>query len=302
MESNITNWMEAFRLRTLPLAIASIAMGGFLAAVVGKFDFLVFALCILTTVFLQVLSNLANDYGDFKNGADSATRLGPSRSVQSGKITATAMKNAIIAFTALSFVSGLLLLYFSLGLDQLLYFLLFLVLGLLSIGAAITYTAGSKPYGYAGLGDISVMIFFGWLGVAGTYYLFTKQIDWAILLPASACGFFATAVLNINNIRDIESDKEAGKKSIPVRLGGKWARVYHIFLLISGLICAILYVVMNYQNLLQLLFLLVLPLLFVNGKAILSKEKPSELDPYLKQMALSSLLFVLTFGIGQLMA
>jgi 1,4-dihydroxy-2-naphthoate octaprenyltransferase len=265
------------------------------------FNWLIFALCVLTTILLQILSNLANDYGDFKNGADSAQRLGPSRSVQAGKISSGSMKRAMILFTILSFVTGLLLLYVSLGVEQLGYFLIFLLLGILAIGAAITYTAGNNPYGYAGLGDVSVMIFFGWLGVAGTYYLFTKQLNWEIMLPASTCGFLATAVLNINNIRDIESDKDAGKKSIPVRIGGRWARIYHLVLLTAGLSCAILYVALQFNSVFQLLFLLVLPLLFINAKAVLSKKEPAELDPYLKQMALSSLLFVITFGIGQLL-
>ncbi|UZR93958.1 1,4-dihydroxy-2-naphthoate polyprenyltransferase [Chondrinema litorale] len=300
MKSSIADWIEAFRLRTLPLSLASIGMGSFLAASYGNFDPIILTLCITTTIFLQVLSNLANDYGDSKHGADSVDRLGPSRSVQAGKITANAMKNAMILFVLFSLASGIGLLYYSLGVEKILYFLIFLVLGVLSIGAAITYTAGSKPYGYAGLGDISVMIFFGWVGVAGTFYLFTESFTWDILLPASSCGFFATAVLNINNIRDIESDKKAGKRSIPVRIGATKARFYHLILLISGLITAFGYVILHYQTAYQFLFLLVLPFLGLNIKAVYTKKSPSELDPFLKQMALTSLLFVMSFGIGQL--
>jgi len=302
MNIHIANWIEAFRLRTLPLAIASIAMGSFLAADAKKFDWLIFFLCVTTTVFLQILSNLANDYGDFKNGADTDQRKGPSRSVQSGKISPSSMKRAMLLFTILSFITGLALLYVSLGVEQMGYFMIFLLFGILAIGAAITYTAGSNPYGYAGLGDISVLIFFGWLGVAGTYYMYTKEFQWVILLPASTCGFLATAVLNINNIRDIKSDKDAGKKSIPVRIGGKWARIYHLILLIAALGCSILYVFLEFTSFFQLSFLLVLPLLIINGRAVFYKQEPAELDPYLKQMALSSLLFVITFGIGHLVA
>ena len=300
MKSTISNWLEAFRLRTLPLALSSIGMGSFLAASYGKFDLIVFILCVTTTIFLQVLSNLANDYGDSRHGADSAERLGPSRSVQAGKISAKSMKKAMILFIVLSFISGIALLYYSLGVSQVLYFVIFFILGLLSIGAAITYTAGKKPYGYAGLGDISVMIFFGWIGVGGTFYLFTGIYLWDIILPASCCGFFATAVLNINNIRDIDSDKKAGKKSIPVRIGATKARIYHLFLLISGVLTALVYVILHFETPYQFLFVLAFPLIVLNAKAILTKKSPKEIDPFLKQMAITTLLFVISFGIGQI--
>ena len=290
-------WLSALRLRTLPLALASIAMGTFLAASIGQMQLKIFLLSALTTIFLQILSNLANDYGDSIHGADSIHRKGPQRAVQSGKISAKAMYRAMVLFAILSLVSGLWLLY--VAIDSWETFGLFLGIGILAIIASITYTSGSHPYGYIGLGDISVLIFFGWVAVMGTFYLHTHFVDWLILLPATSCGLFATAVLNVNNIRDIDSDKQAGKNSLPVRMGRKNAIRYHWFLLLTGLFCAVLYVGLNYQSPLQFLFLIVLPLLFINAKAVYQKDEPAELDPYLKQMAMTTLLFVITFGIGQ---
>ena len=211
-------WIGAMRPRTLPLAIACIGMGAFLAADADSFDGAIFGLSVLTTILLQILSNLANDYGDSQHGADSAERQGPARAVQSGAISPAAMRRSIILFAGLSFISGVTLLYLALG-WQWQTFLFFLGLGLLSILAAITYTASKKPYGYVGLGDLSVVIFFGLMAVLGSSYLYLGHLHVAYVLPALSCGFFATAVLNVNNIRDIESDTAAGKRSIPVRIG-----------------------------------------------------------------------------------
>lgn len=275
-------------------------MGAFMAAVAGSFRLSVVLLCALTTLFLQILSNLANDYGDSIHGADSAHREGPKRAVQAGHITPQQMKRGMAVFTLLSLVSGLLLLWLAFGTDGIWLFLLFLALGLAAIWAAINYTAGSKPYGYAGLGDISVFLFFGLVGVLGTYFLQTQRFDAEALLPAAACGFLATAVLNVNNIRDIKSDELAGKRSLPVRLGPKRARIYHWFLLLGGFGCLLVYVLLNYHSVWQFLFLLGLPLLLINGINVWRKQKSSELDPYLKQMAITTMLLVLLFGIGQL--
>ena len=207
---NTKAWLHAFRLRTLPLSLSCIGMAGFLAAAAGKFDLVLFLLCCITTIFLQVLSNLANDYGDSIHGADHAERKGPTRAVQSGAISLSQMRNAVILFSLLSLVSGVMLLLLSFGTDWLAIFFFF-GLGLLSILAAIGYTVGKKPYGYIGLGDISVLIFFGLVGVMGSFYLFTHQISWLEVLPALSCGLFSIAVLNVNNIRDIDSDRMAGK-------------------------------------------------------------------------------------------
>ena len=297
---NTKVWLQAFRLRTLPLALSCIAMGGFLASAAGAFQWNIFLLCVSTTIFLQILSNLANDYGDSVNGADHAGRKGPSRAVQSGAITAQQMRAAVIVFVILCLVSGISLLLVSFGVNWNA-ILFFFGLGVLSIIAAVAYTVGRKPYGYMGLGDISVLIFFGLVGVMGSYYLFTKQVTVYQVLPALSCGLFSIAVLNVNNIRDIESDRMAGKFSIPVRIGKDKAVVYHWCLLIGGLLSAVLYCVLTYSAPWQFLFLLSAPLFIKNGLAV-SRKPSHELDPYVKQMALSTLVFVLLFGVGQLLS
>ena len=297
---NFKIWLHAFRLRTLPLAISSIAMGGFLAAGVQSFQWDIFLLCISTTILLQILSNLANDYGDSVHGADSTDRKGPLRAVQSGRISRSQMKIAVIIFVVLCLISGTMLLIIAFGINwQAILF--FFGLGLLSILAAVAYTVGKKPYGYLGLGDFSVLIFFGLVGVLGSYYLFTQSVSWHQLLPALSCGFFSIGVLNVNNIRDIDSDRKAGKFSIPVRIGRSNAIKYHWFLIFAGIFPAIVYNVLTATSWWQWLFILSIPLFIKNGLAV-SKEPSELLDPYLKQMALSTLIFVLLFAVGVILS
>jgi len=294
-------WLKAFRLRTLPLALTSIGMGAILATMYQRFNLSVFILSILTTIFLQVLSNIANDYGDSVSGVDSNEREGPSRMVQAGEISKSAMKKAIFLFVVLSLLSGMSLLYVAFFQNQSenawKYFLSFLGIGLLSIVAAIAYTVGKRPYGYMGLGDLSVLMFFGWVGVMGSFFLHTLTFEWDLLLPATSCGLFSVAVLNVNNIRDIESDKKAGKNSIPVRLGKEKAVLYHYFILGTSLLFTLLYAIKHFEEWYQYAFLLTIPLLVRNAWAV-SKLKGLALDPFLKQMALTALLFVITFGLG----
>ena len=294
-------WLEAFRLRTLPLALSSIGMGSFLAYHEKSFSLSIFIFACLTTTLLQILSNLANDYGDTIHGADSKDRTGPSRAVQKGVISLQSMKRAIFLFATLSFVSGLSLIILSFGFN-LQYLITFLLLGIASIIAAITYTAGKKPYGYHGLGDISVLLFFGFVGVLGSYFLYSKGFNWTNILPATSSGLFATAVLNLNNIRDIESDKKAGKNSIPVIIGREKAVIYHWSLLLVGILSTVLFSYLNYQSPIQFLFLLTIPLLVKNAVAVKRNTTAEKLDPFLKQMAISSLIFTLSFGIGLILS
>ena len=297
---NTQAWLSATRPRTLPLALSSILMGSFLAASHGSFSAWVLGLCALTTIFLQVLSNLANDYGDSIHGADSEERTGPSRAVQSGEISAVSMKRAVAAFALLSLLSGVALLMVALG-DQWVMALGFLALGMLSIAAAIKYTMGKNPYGYAGLGDVSVLFFFGLVGVGGTYYLHVGHLEWSILLPAITSGLFATAVLNVNNIRDIASDLAAGKHSIPVRIGRENAIVYHWAILALGFGSAMVYALLRLESFWELGFVLALPLLIKNGLTVQREVLSERLDPMLKQMALTTFFFTLLFGMGQVL-
>jgi len=290
-------WISAFRLRTLPLALSSIGMGSFLAAANNIFKSDVFLWSALTTVLLQVLSNLANDYGDTVHGADSELRVGPERAVQSGALSVGEIKTGIILFAVLSFLSGLYLLSITVGIGSSLFYW-FLGFGLLSILAAYTYTAGSRPYGYAGLGDIMVMVFFGLLGVGGSYFLYGLSISYDIILPSVAMGALATGVLNINNIRDINADIEAGKQTIPVRFGKQKAVVYHWLLIITAILMSGTYILLHGLHLASLIWLLGIPLLIFNGYKIAIITTDKDLDPYLKQLALSTFVFMVFFGLA----
>ena len=299
-------WILAARPRTLPLALAGMLMGSFLALVHGKFSGWVFVLAAITSLLLQILSNMANDYGDSVWGADNAERTGPTRAVQSGMINGKLMKKGIKLVVLLTLISGILLLFSAAGFSfhtpffkQ--GFLFFLVMGILAIVAAILYTNGKKPYGYMGMGDIFVFLFFGLVSVIGTFFLHTLSFDWKCLLPAASCGMFSTGVLNLNNIRDIKSDILAGKNSIPVRIGREKAVAYHIVLLAAGFITAFIYVVITYKSIYQFVFVLTIPLFVMNAMAVQKKVEAMQVDPYLKQLALSTLLFVILFGIGNLL-
>jgi 1,4-dihydroxy-2-naphthoate polyprenyltransferase len=298
--ANLKHWIVAARLRTLPLAFSSILVGTALAYNEGEVNLVISGLTLLTAILLQILSNLANDYGDAVSGVDSDERDGPKRMVQSGAITKEAMRNGLIITSIITLITGLTLLYLAFP-DNWEYATLFLVIGLVAIAASIKYTMGKNPYGYAGFGDLFVFLFFGIVAVVGTYFLQAQSIDWLVFLPASSLGLFAVGVLNVNNIRDIESDKLSGKYSIPVRIGKEKAITYHSWLLNGAMIFTSVFVLFTYDSWWDLLFILVNPLLFKNINAV--KTKPaSELDPYLKQMALSTLLFSILFALGQFMS
>lgn len=229
-------WVRAARLRTLPLSCSAVVLGGGLAAAEGAFRLSVFGLSVLTAVLLQILSNFANDYGDAVKGADGPGRVGPRRSVASGELTARAMFRAVLLMAGLSLASGLALLGVSFGADPARW-CVFLILGLASIAAAVLYTMGRHPYGYRGYGDFFVFVFFGLVAVAGSYALYGAPLSRLPGLPACAAGFFTTAVININNIRDMENDRANGKETLALRLGPDRARVYHLALIGLGLLC-----------------------------------------------------------------
>lgn len=294
-------WLIAARPRTLPLALASIALGGFLAAGDQRFNLPIVLLSGLCMTFMQILSNFANDYGDTKHGADSDERDGPKRMTQLGAITQREMKRAMIGSGVLAAVTGLVALFVAFGGEQALLIGLFCALGGGGIWAAIAYTATDRPYGYVGLGDFFVLLFFGVIPTLGTYFLQVQGLDWRLLLPALAGGLLATAVLNVNNMRDIASDESAGKRSIPVRLGLDRARIYHYALLALPFLLVIGFTLLDYRAGWQWLFLLTLPLAAHNGRQIATLSGP-QLDPMLKKTVLLTVVFVLTFGIGWVLA
>jgi len=296
--SSTKSWIQAARLRTLPLAIANVSMGAILGHYFGAFNWPIYLMTVITAILLQVLSNLANEYGDFIHGADHAGRTGPSRTVQSGAISAAAMKKAMRLTAGLSIISGVILI--CLTTLSIPVKIVFLALGLIAVWASINYTAGSNPYGYRGYGDVSVFLFFGMLSVVGSFYLQRVQWQWSILLPAISCGAFSMGVLNVNNIRDLESDAMAGKNSLALKMGRVKAVRYHALLLIIGIMASAVFTIIHFERWHQWLFIIITPLLIINFRAVQLKVKPMELDPYLKQMALTTLLFVITFGIGLL--
>lgn len=292
----MNKWIHAFRLRTLPLAFSCIIMGSGLAMADGQSNMIVFVLALITTFFLQVLSNFANDYGDFVKETDNEERVGPDRAMQLGLITKDEMVKAMWVIAALCSIFGVWLIYEgTIGLN----FEsagLFAVLGLTAMGAAVKYTMGKNPYGYVGLGDIFVFLFFGWLGVIGSYFLHTHSFDFMVLLPASAIGFFTTAVLNVNNMRDHEADEKSGKNTLVVRIGIVRAKRYHFILNFLGILFVVLYT-NSYMR--AVWFILSGIILFIKPAwEILRNKDHTSFDPYLKKQAIATFLFTIIFVVG----
>lgn len=293
-------WIESLRPRTLPLSCASIITGSALAWWQGSFNLTTALLALLTTVLLQILSNLANDYGDAVKGSDTPARIGPLRGMQRGVITQQQMRMAMAVAVVLSMLSGILLLLRSC--KTLSDMLGFMLLGALAIVAAIAYTVGRKPYGYLGLGDVSVMIFFGWLGVIGSWYLQTHQLTLLPLLPATGCGLMATAVLNANNMRDIENDSKNGKYTLAVRLGPGRARHYHVMLLLGAIGCFALFTLLYNPHPFGGLFLLAAPLLWQQARYVQQESTAIAMRPLLVRTVKTALLINVLFAVGLLLS
>ena len=297
--ANLKTWIKASRPRTVLLSFSGVLLGGFLSyrtgPSTGSGTLLCLLFCALTAVLLQVLSNLANDYGDFKKGTDSAKRVGPQREMQSGAITEQEMKRGLVVTAALCLISGALLIFVFAGLtwQEL---AVFAALGLGAVLAALLYTLGKHPYGYRGLGDLFCFLFFGLAAVAGTYYLAKKSLDFIVLLPASAMGFLSNAVLNINNMRDVENDKASGKNSLVVKLGLEKAFVYHCLLIVGAFVCLTVYLVLHHAAWYSYLFWLLFPV-FLKDLVSIRKTKSELLDPFLGRQVKYSFLLVLIYGI-----
>ncbi len=303
------DWIKAARLRTLPLSMSGIIMGSFIARwrIVengGTWDWKIFAMAILVTLLYQILSNFANDYGDGIKGTDK-NRIGEAeqRAVASGKITAIQMRNAVILFAMLSFLATIALLYLAFFKENFMKeFYIFVGLGIACILAAIGYTVGKKPYGYLGLGDIFVFVFFGLVSVCGSYFLFTKTFHWDMLLPATAIGMLSTAVLNLNNMRDIENDAMSGKKTLALRIGFRNAMIFEVILLQLPLILMLVFMMMNGLHTERkyyafIFFILMFPMMGLRRK-IMQVKQPSELDPFLKQVGIMTLMMAILVAFG----
>ena len=309
---DVKSFIKAARLRTLPLSISGIIVGSYLGVenlnsilTTNSVKVVVwmaptFWLAILTTIGFQVLSNFANDYGDGIKGSDK-NRTGEARMVSSGTITPKQMKNAMIITTIITLIIAILLIYVAFGRENFGYSMLFFLLGIASIAAAIKYTVGNSAYGYSGFGDVFVFLFFGLLSVVGSYFLFTKEISLPIFLPAIAIGFLSTAVLNLNNLRDREEDKKNNKNTLVVKLGASKAKKYHYFLIFGALIVSLVYSYINYKSPIQFIFIVAFIPLIINVITVAKNRVPADLDKELKKVALSTFLFAILFSVGQIL-
>jgi 1,4-dihydroxy-2-naphthoate polyprenyltransferase len=282
------HWIQAARLRTLPLSVSGIILGSFYALSQSLFEYTIFIFALFTTLGLQILSNFANDYGDGVKGTDNEDRIGPKRAIQSGTISPQDMKKGIILTALLTLVSAMLLIYLAFKNTNIGYSLFFLVLGILAIIAAIKYTVGNSAYGYKGFGDVFVFIFFGLVSTSGVYFLYSKQLSFDLLLPATSIGFLSVAVLNLNNMRDEASDKKAGKNTIVVKMGSAKAKVYHYFLIVLAMILVITFAILNHFQIIQYLFLLAFIPLVKHLVTVYKNQEPKLLDSELKKVALST--------------
>jgi len=288
-------WIASFRLRTLPLALSSIFLGSILATAQGEFSSHVLIWASITTILLQVLSNLSNDYGDSVSGIDNQNRVGPTRMVQGGFIPARKMKVAMIICGFLAFVSGIILLWTA-PVDRMLSITFFIV-GLVAIAAAVKYTVGKNPFGYKGMGDIAVFLFFGIIGVVGTWMLHGNSLTLLLLLPAFTIGFFSSGVMNLNNIRDIDSDSVAGKRTIATMLGRRGATLYHLGLITAGWASFLIYLLLVNGWLVYWPSLITVPFFVRHLLVTFRYENPRQLDNELRNLALTTFGFVILCGL-----
>ncbi|MBT4680181.1 MAG: 1,4-dihydroxy-2-naphthoate octaprenyltransferase [Flavobacterium sp.] len=297
---DVKSYIKAARLRTLPLSISGIIVGSFLAVSAGLFNWLIFLLAIITTIGFQVISNFANDYGDGIKGTD-AVRTGEERMVSSGKISPKQMKLAIIVTAILTIITAIFLIYSAFGASNFWYSLLFFFLGITSVIAAIKYTVGNSAYGYSGFGDVFVFVFFGLLSVLGSYFLFTKEIHFPVFLPAFSIGLLSTAVLNLNNMRDRKNDKKSNKNTIVVKIGAEAAKRYHYSLLGLSFVFAVSFVLLTFIKPVQFIFLLAYIPLGIHSIFVYNNREEYKLDGELKKVALSTFLFAILLGLGQVL-
>ena len=294
--SKVRAYITSFRLRTLPLSLSGVLLGSLLAASDGYFKTTTFVWAMLTTVALQILSNLANEVGDLTKGTDNEHRLGPIRSAQSGALSMREMVQAMIVFGVIAIITGSLLIYEAFR-DLLNWKSISLfIAGGASIVAAVKYTVGKSAYGYRGLGDLFVFIFFGLVSVMGSYFAMSGVLPWICVF-----GFLSSGVLNMNNIRDIENDSVCGKRTIPVILGIRGAKIYHFVITLLAVICLVVYTILHSAGWTGYLFLLTLPLLAMHLKSVYRGEGRA-LDSQLKFLSITTLLIALLLGFGQLLS
>ncbi len=295
--SKLASSLKSMRLRTLPLSLSGVCLGILLAAADFKVSAWAAVLILLTTVCLQILSNLSNELGDVLSGTDNAERVGPQYGLNSGELSVGDMKRLIALFVVLCIISGLAMIRVSFGTLFSMEAICLMMLGAAAIMAAMKYTLGRNPYGYRGLGDVFVFIFFGLTSVLGAYFVAAHTIPTGWLaLPASAIGFFSVGVLNVNNIRDMKTDA-ATRVTVAMKLGGRRARIYQTLLIAAGWICMIAFCLVRFPDPWHYLFVLTLPLYIIHLKGVWSLDGRA-LDKMLPLLVMSTFLFALLGGFG----
>jgi len=293
-------WILAARLRTLPLSLSGLILAGFIAKYEGFYQQDIFFLSLLTTLAFQILSNFANDYGDAVKGTDD-NRVGEQRAVASGLITQKEMKVAIALMVVFSLICIAALLYVSFVPNYTNYIFVFVGLGVASILAAMLYTMGKNPYGYIGLGDFFVFIFFGLVAVLGGEFLYSKTFNWLNVLPAAAMGFWSMAVLNLNNMRDVENDVKNNKITVASKLGFEKSKYYQLILMTLPFVLSAIYVVSlpgKEGKLSPLVFMILIFLANSVRREIFKVKESKEYDKYLKPVAMMALFFAILLGYG----
>lgn len=293
-------WISSMRLRTLPLSVSGIILASCLAVNQG-FSWNIFIFAVLTTISFQILSNLANDYGDGIKGTDNNDRIGPERAIQSGGISPEKMLSAIKISIFISVVLAFTLIFLAFGKSHFKLTWIFFLLGIASIVAAIRYTMGNNAYGYHGLGDVFVFLFFGLVSVIGGYVLYAKQIDSVVVLPACVIGLLSVAVLNLNNMRDLVSDKKSDKLTLAVKIGARNAKIYHLTLIASSIFLSAFFGILYYTSLYNLIFIIAYLPLVKHFIVVYKNQEPQRLDPELKKLALTTFLLAILMGIGHLL-
>ncbi len=293
----IKSYISALRLRTIPLSLAGVSLGAMLAAADYHVEWKTVFFLLLTAACLQILSNICNELGDFQHGTASAQGREASRSLVTGELSESNMKLLIKIMVALTIASGLAMLHCSFGTLFCTESLLLMILGYFAIRAAMKYTIGKNPYGYRGLGDIFVFIFFGLVAVLGAYSICSKVFPpWLIFLPAISIGTFSIAVLNVNNLRDMESDRLT-RTTIAIKLGERGAKIYQTVLIATGWAAMLVYASLRIFDPWHYLFLLTLPLYIWHLTGVW-KNSGRALDRYLPMLVLSTFAFAILGGLG----
>jgi len=291
-------WLSAIRLRTLPLSLSGIIVAASIAHYNGFFDVKILVLAILTTLSYQILSNLANDYGDGIKGTDDNNRVGPERAIQSGAISPDNMFAAIRICILIAIGLSFSLIFYAFGVYDFMYSIIFFILAIVSIIASIRYTIGKSAYGYRALGDIFVFMFFGLLSLIGGYFLFSKQLDHVVVLPAIAIGLLSASVLNINNMRDLESDRASNKITVAVKLGANKVKLYHYFLIIGAIATLVAFSILYFTGYNDLIFYVAFIPLIMHLLKVYRTADLKLLDSELKKVAISTFLLSLLLGLG----